>query len=230
MSVTLVRVPRDRAIERTTDFRNYSSMHEMSFWEIVENSPEWFGAIANGLFALVTIGVVIWQAIVMRGQNKIMRKQNTIIRLQHEHEWLFRLNVERQQILQVTSKLLPVVGAIREKKRESDAHFWEQTQDIANELLARLNTLDVSAYSTEYGGWFPVLLEYVRAVLQAVSDDFESKATFDVLDPVPSPSTREALRVAYKQYNPTRALLDLESAIRMEHLDFKDRWKVALSA
>jgi len=201
----------------------------MSFWQVVENSPEWIGVFANSLFALVTIFVVIWQGIVMRGQNAIMRKQNNIIRLQHEHEWLSRLNVEREQILGITRKLLIAVGAFTEKKRESDAHFWEEAQDIANELDARLRTLDISAYSSEHGKWFPLLLEYVRVVRQAVSDDFKLKATYEVYDPVPSASAREALKEADKKFNPTGALVQLESAIRMEHLDFKDRWNAILS-
>jgi hypothetical protein len=65
-------------------------------------------------------------------------------------------------------------------------------------------------------------------VRQAVSDDFTFKSTYDVYDPAPSPSTRKALKDADKRLNPTGALVDLEAAIRMEHLEFKDRWDVIL--
>ena len=43
----------------------FPPMQEMSFWQVVENSPEWVGVIANTLFAIVTIGVVVWQGRVM---------------------------------------------------------------------------------------------------------------------------------------------------------------------
>ena len=40
-------------------------MQEMSFWQLVENSPEWVGVFANALFAIVTIYVVYRQVRVM---------------------------------------------------------------------------------------------------------------------------------------------------------------------
>ena len=74
-------------------------MHEMSFWELIKNSPEWIGVFANIVFALVTIGVLIWQVRVMRWQGRNSERneriQNRLIRLQHEHEWVVRLNAER---------------------------------------------------------------------------------------------------------------------------------------
>ena len=52
-------------------------MQEMSFWQLVENSPEWVGVFANALFAIVTIYVVYRQV-------RVMGWQNNLIRLQHE--------------------------------------------------------------------------------------------------------------------------------------------------
>jgi hypothetical protein len=92
-------------------------MQEMTFWQLVRNSPEWVGVFANALFAIVTIGVVIWQVLVMRWQGRNSdrheRIQNRLIRLQHEHEWLLRMNAEREQVLKLARKLHIAVRCLK---------------------------------------------------------------------------------------------------------------------
>jgi hypothetical protein len=203
-------------------------MQEMSFWQLVENSPEWVGVIANGLFAIVTIGVVVWQGFVMVRQNRLMDRQNRIIQLEHEHDWLLHSNDARQQVLNLARKLHRVAGCFKETARRTDQHFWEELQDTAYELHERLQTLDVSAYSGAYDNWFPRLIQYVDAAVHAVSADDKFKATYTVGDAGPSLSTRKALQEADKEHEPIKILLDLQAAIRMEFFDFKNKWAAAL--
>ena len=102
-------------------------MQEMSFWQLVENNPEWVGVLANTIFAIVTIGVVIWQG-------RVMVRQNRLIQLQHEHKWLLRSNDARQQVLNLARKLHRVAGCLRETARSGDQHSWEEMQDTAYDL------------------------------------------------------------------------------------------------
>jgi hypothetical protein len=199
----------------------FPPMQEMSFWQVVENSPEWIGVIANTLFAIVTIGVVVWQGRVMVRQNKLMQ-------LEHEHDWLLHSNEARQQVINLARKLHRVAGCIKEAPRSGDQHSWEELQDTAYELKEHLQTLDVSAYSGEHDNWFPRLIEYVDAVLHAVAADYEFKAKYSVDEEAPSLSTRNALQDADKKYDPIKILLDLEAAVRMEFFDFKTKWAAAL--
>jgi integrase len=98
-------------------------MELRSFWQLVENSPEWVTAIAAVLLAIVTSIVIYCQLRVMKGQARAMRfqatvlkwqarqsvrlqrAQNALIRLQHEHEWARLNNQERDQILKSARKL-----------------------------------------------------------------------------------------------------------------------------
>src|SRR5438477_13174839 len=96
-------------------------MQPMSFWELVERSPEWLTLLANVIFALVTTGVLVWQVRVMKWQGRLMesqgrnsarheRTQNSLFRLQLEHELLVRLNAERQRLRELTEGLQIVAG------------------------------------------------------------------------------------------------------------------------
>jgi hypothetical protein len=196
-------------------------MQEMSFWQVVVNSPEWVGVFASTLFAIVTISVVIWQV-------RVMVRQNKLIQLQHEHEWLVLSNEGREQVLNLARKLHHFAGYFEEKPKKSGQHFWENMQDTAYELRERLQTLDVSAYSGEYDNWFPRLTEYVDTLLIAVGNDYEFKTTYNVEGGIPSISTRDAIKGANEKYKPVQIVLDLQSAIRMEFLEFKDKWASAL--
>lgn len=195
-------------------------MHEMSYWEVVQNSPEWVNVFANVLFGAVTIGVVFWQGLVMDWQNKLMQ-------LEHEHDWSLRSNAEREQILKLARKLHFAASSIKTKERAGDKHHWGELQDNVTELDIRLRTLDVSVYTGTYDNWYPRLSEYVSALLQAVIHDYEHKATYDGDAETPTLSTRKALNAAEEENNPIHIFLDAEAAIRMEFLDFKDKWDAA---
>jgi len=205
----------------------------MSFWQLVKNSPEWVAVLANALFAVITIGVIVWQVLVMRWQGRISERhesiQNRLIRLQHEHEWLLRLNAEREKILALARKLHLVAGCLRERQQAGDVLNWEELQDRVFELSERLRILDARAYSGAYDSkWSVTLTCYVNAVLKAVTDDGKFNATYAQTNAIPNQSTRKALKEANDEYKPTGILLDLETAIRMEFLDFKDKWDAEL--
>ncbi len=86
----------------------------MSLWELAKNSPEWVGVFASSLFAAVTVGVLCWQARLMKWQgsnsDRHERRQNTLIQFQLENEWVLRLNAEREEILTLARKLHLVAG------------------------------------------------------------------------------------------------------------------------
>jgi len=199
-------------------------MEPMSFWQLVENSPEWVGVFANAIFAITTITVIIWQVCVMKVQVRVMKWQvrssarhehiqNRLIRLQHEHEWVIRKNQEREQILKLGRKLHLDLGVLQHPS-ETEATIWGETQDTMYELEARLRILDV-ALCGEHDNWFITLEDYVEAVVKIV-----------IADPndFPSEQTKQALHDAEQHHNPTAIFLNIEEAIRMEFFDFKDKW------
>jgi hypothetical protein len=203
----------------------YPPMQEMSFWQLVRNSPEWVSVSASALFALVTIGVVIWQVIVMKRQG---RTQNRLIRLQHEHEWLLRSNAVREQVLKLSRKLHLAAGCLKETPSGSDQHFWEEVKNTVYELDERLNIVDLDAYSGAYDHWFLKLKEYIEAVQKAVFDDGDFDRTYSLTGETPNLSTRKALKDADDRYKPISIFLDLEAAIRMEFFEFKSKWDTEL--
>lgn len=207
-------------------------MHEISFWELVKNSPEWVGVFANALFALVTIGVVVWQVRVMKWQGRNSerheRTQNRLIRLQHEHEWMLRINAEREQFLRLGRKLHLAAGCLRLKPSIADKVTWEQVQDTAFELRDRLRILDLRAYSGLYDSWYPRLETYVDAVVRAVIEDRKFDSTYDTADGTPNQATRKTLMEMDESHKPINIFLDIEVAIRMEFFEFKGRWDAEL--
>jgi hypothetical protein len=207
-----------------------------------DSKPEW-ALVIVGIATLLAVG---WQAIVMSAQKRVMkaqvrvtkaqvrvmkwqvrssarqnRIQNLLIRLQHEHEWVIQKNREREQLLKLARDLHLAVGCLREESSDVDHLHWERVQDIVHELYARLNILDPAVFSSSYDGWFFNLEGYVDAILKAVIDDAPSTET-------PNVSTRKALKEADDHYKPTSIFLDLETAIRMEFFDFKNKWDAAL--
>lgn len=199
------------------------NMEPMSFWQLVLNNPEWAGLIANAIFAITTIGVIIWQVLVMKWQGhnseRHERIQNRLIRLQHEHEWALRKNQEREQLLKLGRKLHLDAGCLQ-RPSDSDSLIWEEMRDTLYELDSRLRVLDVATFTGEYDYWFVGLKEYVDAVLKAVLEEPSQS---------PGPLTRKALHDAEQQYKPINIFLDLEGSIRMELFDFKSKWDAALS-
>jgi hypothetical protein len=203
-------------------------MQPMSLWQLFLNNPEWASVFSSAIFSVMTIGVIIWQVRVMKSQERVMKSQgrlmniqNQSIRLQHEHEWVIQKNREREQLLKLARDLHLAAGCLREESSDVDHLHWEQVQDTVHELSARLNILDLAVFSSSYDGWFFNLKCYVDAILKAVIDDAPSTET-------PNVSTRKALKEADDRYKPISIFLDLETAIRMEFFDFKNKWDAAL--
>lgn len=216
------------------DWDMHPSMEPMSFWQLVENSPEWVAAFASIVFGLATTTVIVWQVFVMKAQVRVMewqtrsaarheRLQNRLIRLQHEHEWVRQKNQERGEFLKLARKLHLVAGCLKKTPAEDDRYHWGELQETVYDLHERLQILDLSVYSTPYDGWYFTLNAYVAALLKAVTEDEPSDSTY-----APNPSTRIVLKDAEDHHNPTKIFLDLEAAIRMEFFEFKNKWDAAL--
>lgn len=196
-------------------------MHEMSKLEFVLNNPEWAGVIASTIFAAVTAGIIFWQVCVMiwqgRNSDQHERGQNRLIRLQHEHEWVWRRNQERGQLLKLGWELHRAVGSVADDSgRGLEIRYWHDVLDAAHELDSRLNVLDVATFSGEHDDWFPGLREYSTAVLNIVIEK-------------PRPETVKKLEDEDKRLNPTGIFLGIESAIRMDYFDFKNKWDAETS-
>jgi len=208
-------------------------IHEMSKWEFFLNNPEWVGVFANALFAAVTIGVVTWQVRVMQWQGRNSSRheqiQNQLLRLQHEHEWVLRLNTEREKLLKAARDLHMAASCLKEEQSNTDARNWGDVQDIADELHRRLDILDITVFTGEYDQRYASLDDYVEAVLDAVSKDYEFKETYKVKDDgSPGLTARKSLQAAAQRYKPLEIFLNMESAIRMEFFDFKKKWDAVL--
>ena len=199
-------------------------MEPMSLWQLLLNNPAWAGVLTNALFAAITLGVIIWQVIVMRRQGRNSdrheRIQNQLIRLEHEHEWVLQKNREREQLLKLARKLNIAVGCLTTPSI-ADSLQWEELQDTVHELNSRLSIFDVATFTGVYDDWFPTLEDYVQTVLNAVINESSQ---------LPGPSTRKALANAKERCEPTKIFLNLEKAIRMEFFDFKNKWDATLSA
>lgn len=199
----------------------------MTFWQSVEHSPEWVGVFANVLFAIVTTVIVIWQVCVMRRQGRL---QNRLIRLQHEYDWLLRLNSKRQQILKLARSLHLAASRLKQKISDGDEHNWQELQDAADELQKRLAILDSAAYTGPHDQWFSGLTEYVDAIRKGITDDDKFNSTHALPNETPNLRTRTALKDADDRYKPLSICHDLEAAIRLEYFDFKRTWDADSSA
>jgi hypothetical protein len=218
------------------------NMQPMSLSQLILNNPEWMGVFANALFAVITIGVIAWQGFMMRAQVRVMavqvrvmqwqghlsarheRIQNRLIRLQHEHEWLLRLNAERDQVLKL-GRSVHLAAACVQERLSGDKLHWEELQDRVRELSLRLRILDVRSFLGPHDTWYQVLSAYANAVQEAVVDDLDSQG---MPSEVPNDTTRKTLYSLDAQYQPVQIFLALEEAIRMEFSDFKDKWDAAL--
>jgi hypothetical protein len=203
------------------------------------NSPEWVGVIASTVFAVCTIAIIWRQVCVMQAQVRVMQWQgrnssrheqiqNQLLRLQHEHEWLLRLNAEREQLLKSARDLYLTASSLKEEQSIADVLNWGRLQDIAYELHRRLDILDSTVFTGQYDQWYASLDDYVESVLATVSNDYELRETYKLKDEGPVLSTRKSLQAAVEQYKPMDIFLNMESAIRMEFFDFKKRWDAIL--
>jgi hypothetical protein len=210
-------------------------MEPMSFWQLLENNPEWVAVISSTIFALVTTGIVIWQVFVMKAQVRVMRWQgrssarheriqNRLLRLQHEHEWVLRRNQEREQLLKLARKLHLAAGCLDKTPSSTDQISWNEVRDTVFELSRRMSILDVGIYTGAYDQWFSGLEDYVDAVQQAMIDDKKVNDRFSMPGGVPNLSTRKALKDIDSRFEPIKIFLDLEAAIRMEFFEFKKKW------
>jgi hypothetical protein len=166
----------------------------------------------------------------MLNSNRNERIQNRLIRLQHEHEWVMRLNAEREQVLKLARTLHLVAGCLKPTPSNGDELHWNELRDTVYELHERLRIVDMAAYSGSYDQWFPRLEDYVEGVLQAVVADGDFKTTYLLEGQRPTLATRETLKGLDDRCNPIGIFLEVETAIRMEFSQFKDKWDAVLAS
>ena len=159
-----------------------TEMHEMSFWKLVENSPEWVTVFTTALFAFVTTFIIWRQKCVMEQQVSVMQRQgqvsarheehqNNLIRLQHEHDWLIQKNKQREELLSLVRKVYRRAAQLKSKPQTSDSINWHELQNTLYDLDARLNILDFASFTGDSDLWFKKLMDYRDAMLQAVLED-----------------------------------------------------------
>jgi hypothetical protein len=200
-------------------------MQPMSLWELAKNSPEWVAAFASILFGVVMAALVLWQVVVMRRQgensDRHERIANRTLSLQVEREWILQRNRDREQLLKLVRELQIAAGVLQNKSSIDDMLDWDKVRDLADELDSRLRILDLATFSSAYDHWFAPLEGYAGAVLAAWIAWRDESST---------PPTKKALKDADELYKPGGIRLDLETAIRMEYSDFKDKWDAVLIA
>ena len=203
-------------------------MHEMSKSEFILNNPEWVGVLASAIFAFFTICVIIWQVIIMivqgRRSDRRQRVQNNLIRYQIARDGVQQRNQERSEILKLASRLKFAAFSLRRNATSTDEENWESVQNTAFELDGLLKILDIATYSMPYDQWYFALEDYVEAVIQAVNGDVELHPIFKAPYNLPAPPTRIELELAFERYDPTKIILDIQAAIRMEFFDLKNMW------
>jgi len=201
-------------------------MHEMSWTEIIKDNPEWVAVIASSVFAFVTVAVIIWQVCVMIWQGKNSdrheRAQNRLLKLQFEREWLERANTQREELLALVRELFATTLGLHTGVTTGDPERLNRVETGARELDRRLAKLDVAVYSGPYNpDWFFPLKGYTEATLKITLEDENYEREYMQF---PAKESVEALWAANKQFDPAQIIVDLEKAIRMTFMDFKDQW------
>lgn len=211
-------------------------MHDTSMWELVKNSPEWVTVLTSALFAIVTVGVIIWQVCVMkaqvrvmvwqaknsahheRTQNRLIESQNKLFRSQIEHEWLVSINAERERLLTLGRKLYVAANVVWHSAPNSAELTWNEVRETVFELNDRLNVLNIAVYSGLYDMWYSKLREYRDAVLKAVTAEQNQ---------FPSPYTKSRLGDANAKCLSDSIFIEIEDAIASDFRDFKNKWDAA---
>jgi hypothetical protein len=203
-------------------------MQPMSLWELAKNSPEWVAAFASILFGIVMAALVLWQVVVMKRQgensDRHERIANRTLRLQIEREWILQRNRDRGELLRLVRELQIAAGVLQNKPPIDGMNDWDEVRATADEVASRLRILDRATFSSEFDSWFSPLEDYAEAILHA----------WLAWDKEPSQSrtqqTKKALKDAGTSCDPGNIRLELETAIRMEYSDFKDKWDAVLIA
>jgi len=203
-------------------------MHEMSFWELVENSPEWVSALAAVIFGFVSAGIIVWQVLLMWRQGNISARlfaqQNLLIRWQHEHDWVYERNRVRLELRDLTQKIYLAASCLKGDDSGTDMRNWERLQDVAFELSSRLRALDLAVYSTPYDHWYASLEDYVEGVLNAIIKNVEFARKSGTDEAAPTTSTVKEIEKITEAANLSEIQLDFESSIRMDFFEFKQKW------
>jgi hypothetical protein len=213
-------------------------MHEISFWKVVENSPEWVTVFSTFLFAGIT-AAIIWrqkcvmdhQATIMQQQKDVMEKQgeisarhermqNRLLQLQHEHEWLTALNARRYEILRTASQLhVDVLYIIRKVEADRDAEVWADVMKGRSQLRLQMDILDVAAYTDDKDGWYTQLASWASELFGIISEELKSPS----YNGIPTDATRKALQAA-ETPNPIVPIYLLQTLIRESTDEFSKKW------
>ena len=214
-------------------------MREISFWKLVENSPEWVGVFTTTVFALVTTAIIFGQYLAMkaqvrvmvwqgklsarheRQQNMLLENQNKIIRYQFEYTRLTESNNERKQLLTLGRKMYEIAHYVVVASQSAVAEYLHQLRVISDEVTVRTNVLNIAVYSGKYDAWYEDFLDYIGLVIKALVSEWST---------VPSSDTRTKIRSANELCMSKQIFSAIENAIAFEFRDVNDRWDALTKA
>jgi hypothetical protein len=230
-------------------------MHKMNMLEFLLNNPEWVTLFATIVFATVSTYIIWCQKNIMKQQVLLMqqqgekslqheRMQNILLTLQHEHDWLASMNVQREAILKTAKRLHINTLFSSNVQREAilktakrlhintlfssseptvlDAQAWREVQTLRSELKLQLEVLDFAAYSPLKNGWYMQLMAWVDALLPILSEDLKARASS--LSGDPTEFAREAVSNLEKTLNPVAAIHALQRVIKDSSEEFNTKW------
>ena len=189
----------------------------MTDLEWVLKHPEWVSLLATSLFAIITICIICWQAIV---STRAQRRQNNLLQYQLEYARMQSLNVVRGEVLALLSKLRTCLGLV---KQSSDEGWWNDMQDAFYDLYDKTSTLDSSMHRGYYDGWYASLDGYMDDMFEAVVNDSRSEGRTE-RGKCPTGTTVKAFDAAESKWNPSNIALEIKTAIRMTASVFHEKW------
>jgi hypothetical protein len=208
-------------------------MREISFWKLVENSPEWVGVFTTTVFALVTTAIIFGQYLAMkaqvrvmlwqgklsarheRQQNSLLEHQNKVIRYQFEYARLNESNNERKLLLALGRKIYETAHFAAGASPSADAKYLHDLRVLSDEVTTRENVLSVSVYSGKFDAWYENFLQYTARVEKALLAERTTQ---------PSADTKMQLREANAFCLSKKIFAEIENAIAFEFRDVNDKW------
>jgi hypothetical protein len=191
-------------------------MHEMTKWEWVLNNPEWVNVLTTSLFAAFTIGIIATQAIL---SNHAQQRQNMLLQYQLEYARMRSLNIVREEVLALVSKLRRCLSLV--KLGSGEGLGWDDMREAVYDLIDKVNSLDASIYSGYYDGWCGTLRGYMDDVFEAVKNDSDVDGG---TGPCPTAATLAAFDEAESKWSPLDIAVEIKTAIRMSGNVFYEKW------
>ena len=194
-------------------------MHEMTKLEWMLNNPEWVNALASGLFAIITIGIILAQVIF---STRAQGRQNKLLQYQLEYARMQSLNVVREDIRARVMKLRTYLSLV---KQGGSTVSWDDLRDSVYDLYDQVLRLDSSVYSGHFDGWYGLLIRYIEDMFKAVASDSEAGGG---TGKCPTDATLKAFDAAESSWTPLQIAPEIGTAIRMTGNVFHAKWSKLL--